>query len=167
MSALSLLELAELLTLQGAEMVGTVAAAMLEAGEEVKVEAKKMIGHQHPAAMGPFEGWKPLAQRTRLERVALGFSANRPLLRTGEMRDSLEVRLIDAMEVEVGSDLDKALWQERGTKGPNAGPSGYHIPPRSFLGAAAWMKEDRIVDILGVHIESLLVGGNVPNVRIR
>jgi hypothetical protein len=57
---------------------------------------------------------------------------NSPLLETGEMRASIEWNS-HGLEGHVGSNSDKAVWQELGTS---------RIPPRSFLvGAAVHMEE--------------------------
>jgi hypothetical protein len=74
------------------------------------------------------QGWPALAQSTIKDKEAQGFEVPDPLLRTGEMRDSIrhEVDPI-TLELVVGSDDKRALWQELGT---------VRIPPRSFLGLA-------------------------------
>lgn len=50
-----------------------------------------------------------------------------PLLRSGEMRDSIETNVVGTWG-EVGSNEKKALYQEMGTPGAD-----YPIPPRPFL----------------------------------
>ncbi len=59
--------------------------------------------------------------------MSKGFPANNPLLRSGELRDSITMRS-DGNGAIIGSPLDIALYQENGTE---------HIPPRPFLGPAA------------------------------
>jgi phage gpG-like protein len=55
-----------------------------------------------------------------------GIFADEPLLRTGELRESIE-KHVERHEAVVGSDSKVAVAQELGTT---------TIPPRSFLGAA-------------------------------
>lgn len=101
----------------------------LKAGAEViEKEAKRVIGTYD-------YGWPQLAQSTQTERSRLGYPANEPLLREGNMRDSIEHTIIDAHHAEIGSDSDIAVYQELGTA---------TIPARSFLAGAAVHKEKEI-----------------------
>ena len=43
----------------------------------------------------------PLAESTQAERVVQGYPANEPLLRTGELRDSIEHKLVSGDEAQV------------------------------------------------------------------
>jgi HK97 gp10 family phage protein len=77
--------------------------------------------------------------------VQLGYSANDPLLRTGEMRESIEYNMdADGREAYVGTNNEKAVFNEFGTS---------KIPPRSFLGGAVEHKgqecADATAEILG------------------
>jgi hypothetical protein len=74
------------------------------------------------------QSWPQLAESTIKSKAAAGFAVPAPLLETGEMRDSIrhEVDPI-LLELVVGSNDLRALWQELGTS---------RIPPRSFLGLA-------------------------------
>jgi hypothetical protein len=74
------------------------------------------------------QGWPQLAESTIKSKAAAGYAVPDPLLRTGELRDSIghEVDPI-LLEVAVGSNDKTALFQELGTS---------RIPPRSFLGLA-------------------------------
>jgi hypothetical protein len=74
------------------------------------------------------EGWPVLAEATIKSKAAAGYAVPDPLLRTGEMRDSIKHEVDPILlEVVVGSNDKRALFQELGT---------VHIPPRSFLGLA-------------------------------
>lgn len=118
----------------------------------VEQEAKAEIGH-YQEQIGQFVGWDDLADATKADRVRQGFPEDEPLLRTGEMRDSIGTALsADGMEAQIGSDDDKAVWQELGTQ---------HIPPRSFLGGAMARKEEKIVAALGHAVATALVGEKV------
>lgn len=98
-----------------------------EAAEIVQKDAQKRIG-EYQDSTGPFNTWAPLAEATVADRVANGFSPDEPLLRTGELRESIEVEAQGDKAV-VGSRSDIAMYQELGTS---------KIPPRPFLGPAAY-----------------------------
>jgi hypothetical protein len=101
------------------------AVALTETMEAVAVEAKAYIGHEMP-------GWPALAPSTVAEKERLGYtghlSPTDPLLRTGEMRESISAE-VDAVTLTgvVGSTDPVAVFQELGTP---------HIPPRPFLSTA-------------------------------
>lgn len=124
--------------------------AMQRAANIVKKDAKARIGEYHEA-VGPFAGWQELADSTKADRTRQGFPENEPLLRTGEMRDSIGTR-VDRDIAYIGSDSPIAEWQELGT---------VHIPPRSFLGAAAAANEEKIVEIIGKSAVASLTGDQV------
>lgn len=92
--------------------------------EHAAVEAKAVIGHE-------LDQWPPLAASTIAEKQRLGYvnqiSPTDPLLRTGDMRESVdaaaEATSYGAKGV-IGSRLKEALWQELGTA---------KIPSRPFL----------------------------------
>lgn len=114
--------------------------------------AKEKIG-EYQEQTGPFIAWQELADSTKRDREAKGFPENEPLLRTGEMRDSIGTAIAsNGMEGQVGSNSDIALWQEAGTA---------HIPPRSFLGGAMADKLPEIKVIIGTALVGALVGKNV------
>jgi hypothetical protein len=116
--------------------------------EEIEKRAQAKIGeYQHKA--GPFSAWAPLADAPVQDRIDQGYPANEPLLRSGEMRDSIEHKVI-GHEGHVGSDSDIALWQELGTD---------KIPARSFLGGAAFELEPKIREETGISFSAWLSGG--------
>lgn len=122
--------------------------AMEKAAKLVEDEAKQEIGTYQKAA-GPFEAWEPLAEATLAEKERAGYAPpDSPLLRTGEMRDSIQHHST-AEEAEVGSDDDRAIWQELGTN---------RIPPRSFLGGAAVRKADDVAKIIEEAIHKAFSG---------
>lgn len=99
-----------------------------ESAKIIQKNAKARLG-EYQDYTGPFNSWSELADSTKADRVAQGYSENEPLLRTGELRDSIEIsRRHD--EAVVGSTSDVALWQELGTD--------RGIPPRPFLGPAGY-----------------------------
>jgi phage gpG-like protein len=105
------------------EMHEASAGIIAKACEMVCAEAKRVIGtHDY--------GWPALQPET----IARKMMGNSPLLETGEMRASIEWNA-DQHEGHVGSNDDKAVWQELGTS---------RIPPRSFLVGAAKTAEPAI-----------------------
>lgn len=121
----------------------------------MKKTAKKKLGEYQEQA-GPFVKWAELADSTKADRVRLGFSENDPLLRTGDLRDSIE-HMVDESEVQIGSNSDIAVYQELGTS---------HIPPRSFLGGAVADEIPAILDILGDDAVAGLIGNSVVGGRL-
>lgn len=108
----------------------------LERGAQIiEDESKRVIGTYD-------YGWPPLAASTLKKKAA-----DTPLLETGEMRDSIE-HTVTGDEAHIGSNNDKAVWQELGTS---------RIPPRSFLMEAAVHKTDDVVKAIGQHIVPKLI----------
>lgn len=130
--------------------------AMTRAAKIIEAEAKREIGH-YQGQIGPFIAWPELADSTKDDRVRQGFTENDPLLRTGGLRDSISHAVGDR-EAAVGSNDDKAVWQELGTR---------TIPPRSFLGGAAMRKGPDVARTLGAAPVIALVGQGVFNGRMR
>lgn len=130
----------------GAEKRGLTAGADL-----IRDEARAEIGTYQRSETGPFEAWRELADSTKADRVRLGYTENDPLLREGDMRASIHT-LVSGHEALIGSNSDVALWQEMGTEGPYPGPDGCHVPPRHFLGVAAFRKGEAAAALIGLHV---------------
>ena len=105
------------------------AAALRSAAESVRDEAKALIGTE-------LADWPALAGSTIAEKRRLGFagkvSDTDPLLRTGELRATIQVGEITPQHAVVGTDDPIAAYQEFGTE---------RIPPRPFIGAAVFRTE--------------------------
>lgn len=143
---------AHLLAVEAAEVLA-LHHGLKEVANAVEATAKAEIGHYQPA-VGGFGAWPELADSTKADRVRQGFSENDPLLRTGELRDSIGHE-IEGLEAIIGSESDVMVWQELGTK---------HIPPRPVLGPAAIVNEEKIREILGrAAARGLLGGGQMPS----
>ena len=67
------------------------------------------------------------------------------------MRDSTS-HVVDGHEAVIGSDLDKAVYQELGTS---------KIPARSFLGLAAHEEGHHVAEKIGEHMANYLAQGDV------
>lgn len=88
-------------------------------------EAKGEFGTYQQGA-GPFGDWPELAPATKEDRLRKGFTENDPLLRSGDLRDSMQ-REVHDFDAVVGSTDPVMLYQELGTT---------RIPPRPVLGIA-------------------------------
>ncbi|HEY8126224.1 MAG TPA: hypothetical protein VIF88_12500 [Methylocystis sp.] len=104
----------------------------------VQKTAKSYIGnYDHPG------NWAQLAEATQADRVRQGFAANEPLLRTGDLRDSIAIDAPYRNGAEtygyVFSNSPIARYQELGT---------VSIPPRPFLSTAAMECEPQVHAIL-------------------
>ncbi|GAC1332095.1 MAG: hypothetical protein NVSMB20_03100 [Bradyrhizobium sp.] len=131
--------------------------ALEHAAMVVEKEAKSSIGTRQGAA-GPFVAWAPLAQTTldgwggHPGKIALGYSPpENPLLREGDLRNSIE-HTVHLTVAYVGSNSDIAVWQELGTE---------KMPPRSFLGGAAFRKAHQISHDIGHSMAQVLMGRGV------
>lgn len=114
-------------------------------GEAIKERAKGKLGEYQPESHG-FEAWAPLSGVTMQKRALAGYPANNPLLVTGELSESIEMR-VDGNGAIIGSKSDIALYQENGTE---------NIPPRPFLGPAAYEVMDEAPKLTGKIISAAL-----------
>lgn len=106
--------------------------------KEIEETAKEEIGVYQPA-VGPFEAWSPLAESTKADRVRSGYSEDDPLLRSGELKNSIESEVVGLAAI-VGTKSDIGYWKEAGTD---------HIPPRPFIGPAYVRKIDPLMESIG------------------
>jgi HK97 gp10 family phage protein len=93
----------------------------------IQAKAKSAIGKEH-------EEWVPLAESTITDKARHGFATPKPLLRSGELRDSIEYT-VHGNEGCVGTDKKEAPFLEFGTS---------RMPARSFLVSSAIASEDKI-----------------------
>lgn len=145
---------AELQRALAADTLKVVAAAELAlhaSAELVEADAKRRIGEYQPET-GPFPAWEPLAESTEAEKGRLGLQPGEPLLRDGTLRDSIvtEHRWHEAV---VRSEDPVAAYQEFGTE---------DIPPRPFLGPAAFENRETIHTLIGVAAVAALAGKARP-----
>jgi len=129
---------------------------MLEhAAVSIEKRAKEKIGNYQNDA-GQFVAWAELAESTKQDRENQGYPENEPLLRSGELRDSIEHQTV-GLVAHVGSNSDVAVFQELGTD---------KMPPRSFLGGAAHEKAPEIVEMIGENVALHLAGERVFGGRL-
>lgn len=118
--------------------------ALEKCAQVIEKDAKARIGEYQPST-GPFPAWEQLADSTEQEKARLGYPIDAPLLREGDLRDSIQHE-VHGSEAVVGSQSDIAAYQEFGTD---------KIPPRPFIGPAAFDSKEKVQKILGAAI----VGG--------
>ena len=124
--------------------------ALERVAAKVERTAKSEFGVYQPP-VGEFPGWPELADSTQEEREHLGFTPNDPLLRTGELRDSIEHE-VDELEAVVGSTSEIMPYQELGTS---------KIPPRPVLGPALVRNRHEVVKQLGGAVVAGIIGADV------
>jgi hypothetical protein len=132
------------------ELVDNVELARAEALEigarAIRAEAKRVIGTYD-------YGWPQLAPATQADREKAGYAANEPLLRSGKLRDSIHVTIIEPGKLaEIGSNEDIAVYQELGTA---------TIPPRPFLSTSAARIEKPIRKMIRETVGAAVEGRNV------
>lgn len=104
------------------------------AAKIVEKESKRVLGTDG-------YNWPALSPDTKKTQPGM-------LLETGEMRDSIE-HTVSHDKAEIGSNLDKAVFQEWGTS---------TIPPRPFLAGALNEKSAEIVSTIGQDIVATIRG---------
>lgn len=130
--------------------------ALEKVAKIVKKRAKAKIGEYQEQA-GPFIAWPELADATKSDRARKGYPDDEPLLRSGGMRDSIGHAVADGV-AHVGSNDEKAVWQELGTS---------KIPPRSFLGGAAVESMAKVLEIVGESAALALAGEGVHDGKLK
>jgi phage gpG-like protein len=139
MGVMSLLEAAAKFEAIGEDIEDAEKAIVAEIALKVYDLAREVIGTY-------LFGWPPLQPETVARK-----GGDTPLLETGEMRDSIEMSFEDdGKKAHVGSNDDKAVWQELGTS---------RIPPRSFLGGAAMRVQAEVPAIVHKHMAEAFAGG--------
>lgn len=118
-----------------------------EIGHVVQEEAISEFGVYQSAA-GPFPAWEELAEATKEDRLAQGYSENEPLLRSGELRDSTS-HTSEPLEAVIGSTDPVMVFHELGTS---------KMPPRPVFGPAVVHSEAKIAAIVGGALVVGLVG---------
>ncbi len=121
--------------------------ALKQAASVVESTAHAEFGHYQPA-VGPFAKWEPLSEATRADRVRQGYSADEPLLRSGELRASV-THQVNGLEAVIGSADEVMLYQELGTS---------KIPPRALLGPAVLRNRKKLKKLLGHAAASGIAG---------
>ena len=117
----------------------------------VRIEqtAREELGVYQPET-GPFPAWAELTEETQASREAAGFTPNDPLLRSGDLRDSLG-HTIDRVELDgqVGVTSEVGPYMEFGTS---------RVPPRPFLGPAGYRNVELVAKLAGAAVMAGLIG---------
>ena len=142
MSLSSFAGLAARLAIADADIKIATEAALEKTCQRIEDIAKEAIGTY-------IFNWPQLAELTQEQRVALGFSANEPLLRTGELRDLIG-HIVEGNVGYVGTNDPVAKYHEYGTA---------KIPPRPFLAGALAATEGEIPKIFGSAVSAAMRGG--------
>jgi phage gpG-like protein len=120
--------------------------ALKRAAETVRDEARALVGTEDPS-------WAPLADATVAEKSRLGYvgqiTATDPLLRTGRLRDSIEIRAVSPDRAVIASDDPILAFQEFGTA---------RIPPRPVIGTALFRTKAAVEHLIGEAAARLLRG---------
>lgn len=148
MTVMTFQEAAEWFEKVAAEVEAAKSEMAFEAATIIEKEAKAELG-VYQAAIGKYPAWAPLSEYTKEQRVRMGFPADEPLLVTGKLRDSIHVVPHEDGSASVGTDLEYAPYLENGTD---------RIPPRPFLGRAAFVKEDEILEMQSDILRRILGG---------
>lgn len=123
-------EAAEFFRLSALRSEGLLIGVVEGVVRSASLKAKGFIGHSQagwePLSEATLEGFRHHSGRWIEGKRSLGYPDD-PLLRTGQMRDSIEAE-VDGLQGMVYSNDKRALWQELGTEGAD-----YPIPPRPFL----------------------------------
>lgn len=144
----SVLTFAEHLVAIEAGLAVTFHSALDRAARIIEKDARGQIGEYQPEA-GPFPEWAELADSTEYDKAKKGYPADAPLLREGDLRDSIQHEVV-GLEAVIGSQSDIAAYQEFGTP---------HILPRPFIGPAAFKSKEKIQEILGAALVMGLTEG--------
>jgi len=127
---------------------------MHEAGHAIVRKACELVCEEAKRVIGTYDyGWPELKPETIARKVR----GDTPLIETGEMRASIEWNA-EGNEGCVGSNDDKAVWQELGTS---------RIPPRSFLMGAAQHMEDKIHKMAAKAVVAVLSGSGLNSAEMR
>ena len=140
-----------------AEMAAKLKWAAVRAKNEIDIPTEAymvVVAKAAKTVIGTYTyGWPQLAQSTQEDRASKGYPANEPLLRTGQMRDSIAHKSalspLGAEGVVYSSDV-VALWQEMGTS--------RGIPPRSFLFKSMWLNTPEMDKVFNTFAAAILVG---------
>lgn len=127
--------------------VAALQAATEKIGAHIEKVARAEFGH-YQDAVGPFPAWAELAEATKDDRVRQGYSENDPLLRSGDLRDTV-THHSEPLEAVIGSPDPVLGYQEFGTS---------RIPPRPVLGPAAHNSKKVIEALVGAAVVEGLVG---------
>jgi HK97 gp10 family phage protein len=118
--------------------------------EVLEKDMKAQIG-EYQEEIGPYPAWAPLADSTEEEKERLGYAANAPLSRTGDLEKSF-IHDQDGDEGIVGSTDPVMEYHEFGTS---------KMPPRPVVGPAVERNRPKIEKLLRHALVEAIVGNEV------
>lgn len=148
----SLVEFAEHLIVLKAGIHHHTERALDKALQLIQTDAEKQIGH-YQEEVGPYPAWAALADSTEAEKARLGYPADAPLEREGDLANSFR-HAREGDEGVVGSTDPVMEYHEFGTT---------RMPPRPALGPALFNNKERIRKIMGRALVEAIVGGEIVN----
>ncbi len=113
-------------------------------------DMREQVGH-YQAQHGPHPAWAPLADSTEDEKARLGYPADAPLLREGDLQDSFRHEQ-NGDEGIVGSTDPKMVYHEFGTN---------RMPPRPVVGPALFKNRKEIERLVGEATFEVVSGGAI------
>lgn len=114
----------------------------------IEKDAAEQIGH-YQDAHGEYPAWAPLAESTEEEKARLGYPADAPLERTGDLKGSFSHE-VHGLEAVVGSTDEKMVYHEFGTE---------RMPPRPALGPALFKNRESLSKLLGFATVTAIIEG--------
>ena len=129
------------------------AEGVREGTEVVLAATREIVGHYQQNDLGSADPWEELSDWTKQDRGRQGYPENLPGLRDGTMRDSYTATS-RGLHGQVGSGSLNAFWFELGT---DASSRGGPQPPRMVLGLAAWRNREKVVMLIGTHINRAIL----------
>lgn len=126
-----------------------------QVAEAIEETAKEELG-VYQDAIGPYPAWAPLAESTVADRIAKGFTPDDPLLRTGELRDSI-VHEVHGLEAIIGSTDEVMEYMEFGTS---------KMPPRPVMGPALHHNAEKAQKLIGNAAVKILTDGKSESFKL-
>lgn len=130
---MTLIELARHFDISRWRMARALENAGHRIGQDLVISAQAKIGQSQPA-IGPYPEWPDLADSTIAEKTRLGYSTPYPLLREGDLGDSIHFavsRKAADVEVILYSNDPRMPAHEYGMPSRN-------LPARPVLGPTVW-----------------------------
>lgn len=121
--------------------------------EILEKDMQTQIG-EYQDQVGPYPEWAPLADSTEAEKARLGYPANAPLLREGDLQESFTHEQ-DGDEGIVGSTDPIMEFHEFGT---------IKMPPRPVVGPALERNRERVEQLLARAVVDAILGGQIDRV---
>lgn len=136
---------------RAAALDNAIESALEAVGKHVEEVIEEKFGEYQDAA-GDYPKWKALAESTQKERTRLGFAPNEPLLRKGNLRESISY-VTDSGPIEdsvtIGSTSQIVFFHEVGYF--NARTQRF-VEPRATHGPALIEERDEIRGLLGTAV---------------